>query len=254
MSDGGRLRAYWRLPRCVNAPVGWTRRTPCSSSACGRVPSNEVIAAPRSVDSPPFSIVVTRLPAQHVKMFYSQLLLAKKGPLGKVWLAAHWEKKLNKQAILQTDIKATVGAWRVGIKDAVWTCNGRGGLPGARAPPRRLCLRHLPCVAEQVKKPVSPLSLRVSGHLLLGLSRIFAKKVAYLASDASEVITKIKTVSRAAVARRVPSVMPRRSAHHASRTRVLRRCRRSERAPRRRSSWRTPRAAPTSTCRSCRRT
>jgi hypothetical protein len=46
-----------------------------------------------------------------------------------------------------------------------------------------------------VKKPVSPLSLRVSGHLLLGLSRIFAKKVAYLASDASEVITKIKTVS-----------------------------------------------------------
>ena len=42
-------------------------------------------------------------------MFYSQLLLAKKGPLGKVWLAAHWEKKLNKQTILQTDIKATVG-------------------------------------------------------------------------------------------------------------------------------------------------
>ena len=48
--------------------------------------------------------------------------------------------------------------------------------------------------AEQVKKPVTPLSLRVSGHLLLGLSRIFAKKVAYLAADASEVITKLKTV------------------------------------------------------------
>ena len=48
--------------------------------------------------------------------------------------------------------------------------------------------------AEQVKKPINPLSLRVSGHLLLGLSRIFAKKVAYLASDANEVITKIKTV------------------------------------------------------------
>ena len=44
-------------------------------------------------------------------MFYSQLLLAKKGALGKVWLAAHWEKKLNKQTILQTDIKATVGAY-----------------------------------------------------------------------------------------------------------------------------------------------
>lgn len=45
-----------------------------------------------------------------------------------------------------------------------------------------------------MKKPVTPLSLRVSGHLLLGLSRIFAKKVAYLAADASEVITKLKTV------------------------------------------------------------
>ena len=44
------------------------------------------------------------------RMFYSQLLLAKKGPLSKVWLAAHWEKKLNKAAILSTDIKATVGA------------------------------------------------------------------------------------------------------------------------------------------------
>lgn len=45
-------------------------------------------------------------------MFYSQLLLAKKGPLSKVWLAAHWEKKLNKQTILTTDIKATVGERR----------------------------------------------------------------------------------------------------------------------------------------------
>ena len=32
----------------------------------------------------------------------------------------------------------------------------------------------------------------MSGHLLLGLSRIYAKKVAYLAADASEVITKLK--------------------------------------------------------------
>jgi hypothetical protein len=57
--------------------------------------------------------------------------------------------------------------------------------------------RGAPHAAEQVKKPVTPLSLRVSGHLLLGLSRIFAKKVAYLAADASEVITKLKTVRAA---------------------------------------------------------
>lgn len=42
-------------------------------------------------------------------MFFSHSLLARKGSLGKVWLAAHWDKKLNKQTILQTDIKATVG-------------------------------------------------------------------------------------------------------------------------------------------------
>lgn len=44
-------------------------------------------------------------------MFFSHSLLARKGSLGKVWLAAHWDKKLNKQTILQTDIKATVGAY-----------------------------------------------------------------------------------------------------------------------------------------------
>mmetsp|Transcript_34292 Transcript_34292/g.77518 ORF Transcript_34292/g.77518 Transcript_34292/m.77518 type:complete len:109 (-) Transcript_34292:1235-1561(-) len=28
-------------------------------------------------------------------MFYSQIILAKKGPLGKIWLAAHWDKKTH---------------------------------------------------------------------------------------------------------------------------------------------------------------
>ena len=39
-----------------------------------------------------------------------QLLLAKKGPLAKVWMAAHWDKKLTKQAIVQTDIRSSAGA------------------------------------------------------------------------------------------------------------------------------------------------
>jgi cohesin complex subunit SCC1 len=42
-------------------------------------------------------------------MFYSQLILAKKGPLGKIWLAAHWDKKLTKQQIFSTDITDSVG-------------------------------------------------------------------------------------------------------------------------------------------------
>ena len=39
-----------------------------------------------------------------------QLVLAKKGPLGKIWLAAHWDKKLTKSQIFQTDIGSSVGA------------------------------------------------------------------------------------------------------------------------------------------------
>lgn len=42
-------------------------------------------------------------------MFYSQLVLAKKGPLGKVWLAAHWDRKLTKNQIMGTDISQTAG-------------------------------------------------------------------------------------------------------------------------------------------------
>ena len=41
-------------------------------------------------------------------MFYSQIILAKKGPLGKIWLAAHWDKKLTKSQIFQTDIETSV--------------------------------------------------------------------------------------------------------------------------------------------------
>jgi len=42
-------------------------------------------------------------------MFYSQHVLAKKGMLAKVWLAAHWDSKLTKAQILATDISKSVG-------------------------------------------------------------------------------------------------------------------------------------------------
>jgi cohesin complex subunit SCC1 len=32
-------------------------------------------------------------------MFYSQVILARKGPLGKIWLAAHFDKKLSKNQV-----------------------------------------------------------------------------------------------------------------------------------------------------------
>jgi len=42
------------------------------------------------------------------KMFYAHFVLSKKGPLARVWLAAHWDKKLTKAHIFETNIEASV--------------------------------------------------------------------------------------------------------------------------------------------------
>ena len=47
------------------------------------------------------------------KMFYSQFILAKKGPLGTIWIAAHLERKLRKNQVADTDIGVSVGRYLV---------------------------------------------------------------------------------------------------------------------------------------------
>lgn len=42
-------------------------------------------------------------------MFYSQFILAKKGPLGTIWIAAHLERKLRKNQVTETNISVSVG-------------------------------------------------------------------------------------------------------------------------------------------------
>lgn len=87
-------------------------------------------------------------------MFYSQIILAKKGPLGKIWLAAHWgDKKISRPQIFNTDISKSV---------------------------------------DSIVNPSVPLALRVSGHLLLGVVRIYSRKVRYLMHDCHEAMVKIK--------------------------------------------------------------
>jgi len=87
-------------------------------------------------------------------MFYSQIILAKKGPLGKVWQAAHWgDKKLGRPAIFATDISATV---------------------------------------DTITNPAAPMALRVSGHLLLGVVRIYSRQVKYLIDDCQQAMVKVK--------------------------------------------------------------
>jgi hypothetical protein len=36
-------------------------------------------------------------------------LIDKQGPLGRAWLASHWERKLSKTQFLQTNLEKTIG-------------------------------------------------------------------------------------------------------------------------------------------------
>ncbi|CAL1706574.1 unnamed protein product [Somion occarium] len=87
-------------------------------------------------------------------MFYSEAILSRRGPLAKVWLAAHMERKLSKTQTLQTDIEQSVDA----IMD----------------------------------QEVEVMALRLSGQLLLGVVRIYSRKAKYLLDDCNEALLKIK--------------------------------------------------------------
>ncbi|XP_049673466.1 double-strand-break repair protein rad21-like protein 1 [Accipiter gentilis] len=90
-------------------------------------------------------------------MFYMHLLINKRGPLAKIWLAAHWQKKLTKAHIFECNLESTV---------------------------------------EKIISPKFTIALRTSGHLLLGVVRIYHRKAKYLLADCSEALTKMKTAFR----------------------------------------------------------
>ncbi|CAI5454009.1 unnamed protein product [Caenorhabditis angaria] len=90
-------------------------------------------------------------------MFYAQFVLSKKGPLAKIWLAAHWEKKLSKAQIYETNVDEAV---------------------------------------DEIIQPKSKMALRTTGHLLLGIVRIYSKKTKYLLADCNEAFLKIKLAFR----------------------------------------------------------
>ncbi|XP_020551224.1 sister chromatid cohesion 1 protein 4 isoform X2 [Sesamum indicum] len=92
-------------------------------------------------------------------MFYSQFILAKKGPLGTIWIAAHLERKLRKNQVADTDIGVSV---------------------------------------DSILSPDVPIALRLSSHLLVGVVRIYSRKVNYLFDDCSEALLKIKQAFRSA--------------------------------------------------------
>ncbi|XP_037037631.1 double-strand-break repair protein rad21 homolog [Bradysia coprophila] len=90
-------------------------------------------------------------------MFYAHIVLAKKGPFARIWLAAHWDKKLTKAHVFETNIEQSV---------------------------------------EGIMQPKVKLALRTSGHLLLGVVRIYSRKAKYLLADCNEAFVKIKMAFR----------------------------------------------------------
>jgi cohesin complex subunit SCC1 len=85
-------------------------------------------------------------------MFYAQFVLSKKGPLAKIWLAAHWEKKLSKAQIFETNVAEAV---------------------------------------DEIMRPKVRMALRTTGHLLLGIVRIYSRRANYLLEDCENASLKI---------------------------------------------------------------
>ncbi|KAM0933818.1 putative rad21/Rec8-like protein [Dioscorea sansibarensis] len=87
-------------------------------------------------------------------MFYSHTFLAKKSPLGTIWIAAHLERRIKRPQIEGIDI---------------------------------------PSYADCIMFPEVPIALRLSGHLLLGLVKIYSWKVNYLFQDCNRVLSNVRT-------------------------------------------------------------
>ncbi|ORY26878.1 Rec8 like protein-domain-containing protein [Naematelia encephala] len=91
-------------------------------------------------------------------MLLTELILSKRGPLAKVWLSAHHERKLSKQQALGVDVEESVDAI-LGQEDG-------------------------------------PITLRLSGQLMLGVTRIYSRKVQYLLDDCKETRERISLAFR----------------------------------------------------------
>ncbi|XP_028103074.1 sister chromatid cohesion 1 protein 2 isoform X1 [Camellia sinensis] len=86
-------------------------------------------------------------------MFYSHCFLSRKGPLGTIWVAAHCFKRVKKHQVAQINISSSVD---------------------------KILVDEVPVV-----------TYRVLGHLLLGVVRIYSKKVEYLFHDCRKVLVKV---------------------------------------------------------------
>ncbi|XP_074317803.1 sister chromatid cohesion 1 protein 2 [Silene latifolia] len=91
------------------------------------------------------------------RMFDSQSLLSSKGPLGSIWVAGYFFKRLKKRQVTDTNIPSSVDI---------------------------ILLEGLPSV-----------TYRVLAYLLLGVVRIYSKKAEYLYQDCDQIVSDINRFS-----------------------------------------------------------
>ncbi|KAF3988350.1 hypothetical protein FT663_02384 [Candidozyma haemuli var. vulneris] len=89
-------------------------------------------------------------------------LLTRQGPLAQVWLASNYDKKLSKQQLLKTNL----------VSSSEYISNQP--------------------IQSSSKDNAQPITLRLSGHLLLGIVKIYSRKTKYLLDDVNEVLYKLK--------------------------------------------------------------
>eukprot|EP00892_Ulva_mutabilis_P010979 jgi/Ulvmu1/8253/UM041_0064.1 len=95
-------------------------------------------------------------------MFYSVQLLGKTSPLGKLWLAAHADKRLKRQDINSTDVPQSVEQ----------------------------------IIQSEDNDNQLPLALRLSGLLLLGLVKIYSRQLQYLQEDCLNAVQELDKADR----------------------------------------------------------
>lgn len=85
-------------------------------------------------------------------------MLTKRGPLARVWMASHLSTKLSKSNLLATSIPTSV--------------------------------------TSILGEALLPMALRLSGQLLLGVTRIYSRKAKYLLDDCNDTLGKVKRAFR----------------------------------------------------------
>lgn len=96
----------------------------------------------------------------------SEVLLSRQGPLGPIWLASNYDKKLTKTQLLNTNLVSSS---------------------------RLLQTKQ---IQPSTSSSEDSVTLKLSGQLLLGIVRIYSRKTKYLLDDINEVLQKLRNSFR----------------------------------------------------------